>query len=89
MNRKASWRISTLPAKQELTIGHRSRFIDSQRDPEIWCIRWVIWSLIVEAAPLRRHRSVLEIVVCWFVVTQAARTTTVSQGAPEGTHRLK
>jgi hypothetical protein len=64
MTRKANWQISTLPAKQELTIVHRSKFIDSQRDPGIWYILGVFWSLIVEAALCIAHRSVLEIVVC-------------------------
>jgi len=45
-----NWQISMLLAKQELRIVHRNEFIDSERDPGLGCMRWVIWSLIVEAA---------------------------------------
>jgi hypothetical protein len=66
MTRKANCQIFTPPANQELTIVHRNEFIDSQRDLGLGGIRWVIWSLIVEAV------LCVAIVLCWrlwFVVT--------------------
>jgi hypothetical protein len=59
MSSKTDRQISTLPTKQELTIVRRNEFINSERDPGLGCIRWVIVSLIVETG------LCIAIVLCW------------------------